>query len=113
KVLGLSRMSFHGVNHPIAITDLPLEPDAPQGGAHEIGVDNLSFAPQALSVPRGTTVTWGNHRDIPHLVRSTHPVFKSPALDTEQQCSYRFDTGGIYKYFCALHPKMTGQVIVA
>jgi hypothetical protein len=25
KVLGLSRMSFHDVKHPIAITDLPLE----------------------------------------------------------------------------------------
>ena len=25
KVLGLSRMSFHDVNHPIAITDVPLE----------------------------------------------------------------------------------------
>jgi Icc protein len=25
KVLGLSRMSFHGINHPIAITDVPLE----------------------------------------------------------------------------------------
>jgi hypothetical protein len=27
KVLGLSRMSFHSVNHPIAITDVPLEAD--------------------------------------------------------------------------------------
>ena len=25
KVLGLAGMSFHDVNHPIAITDLPLE----------------------------------------------------------------------------------------
>jgi 3',5'-cyclic AMP phosphodiesterase CpdA len=25
KVLGLSRMSFHGISHPIAITDVPLE----------------------------------------------------------------------------------------
>jgi hypothetical protein len=28
KVLGLSRMSFHDVKHPIAITDLPLEEPA-------------------------------------------------------------------------------------
>src|SRR5881227_1222046 len=31
KVLGLSRMSFHAVNHPIAITDLPLEAETPAG----------------------------------------------------------------------------------
>jgi hypothetical protein len=29
KVLGIARMSFHDVNHPIAITDLPLEDSAP------------------------------------------------------------------------------------
>jgi len=28
KVLGLSRMSFHALDHPIAIIDLPLDPDA-------------------------------------------------------------------------------------
>jgi hypothetical protein len=25
KVLGLTQVSFHGVNHPIAVTDVPLE----------------------------------------------------------------------------------------
>ena len=35
KVLGLSRMSFHGVNHPIAITDVPLEAEMQTAGAHE------------------------------------------------------------------------------
>jgi 3',5'-cyclic-AMP phosphodiesterase len=36
KVLGLSRMSFRGVNSPIAITDLPLEPDAEGPSKHDV-----------------------------------------------------------------------------
>src|ERR1051326_5108672 len=39
KVLGLSRISFHGVNHPIAITDVPLEADAQTADAHEVVID--------------------------------------------------------------------------
>jgi len=45
KVLGLSRMSFHGVNHPIAITDVPLETEMQTADAHEVVMDNFSFTP--------------------------------------------------------------------
>jgi hypothetical protein len=43
KVLGLSRMSFHGVNHPIAITDLPLEDEMHTEGGSNVVMDNFSF----------------------------------------------------------------------
>ena len=112
KVLGLARMSFHGVNHPIAITDLPLEADSP-AGARDVTIDNFSFSPSTMSVPVGTTVTWTNRDDIPHTVVSTEQKFKSHPLDTDDRYSYRFDSAGTYKYFCSIHPKMTGQVEVA
>src|SRR5262245_6531014 len=70
KVLGLSRMSFRSVNSPIAITDIPLESESPSA-AHDVAVDNFSFAPAATSVPVGTTVTWTNHDDVPHNIVST------------------------------------------
>ena len=112
KVLGLSRMTFHDVNHPIAITDLPLETDTQVSGGHDVGVDNFSFAPATTSVPAGTTITWTNHDDVPHQIVSTEKKFKSPVLDTDGQFSYRFDDAGAYKYFCSLHPRMTGQIVV-
>ena len=112
KVLGLSRMTFQSVNHPIAITDVPLEADTQTADAHDVGVDNFSFAPTMVSVPVGTTITWTNHDDVPHQVVSTEQKFKSPVLDTDGQFSYRFDAPGAYKYFCSLHPKMTGQIVV-
>jgi 3',5'-cyclic AMP phosphodiesterase CpdA len=112
KVLGLSRMSFHGVNHPIAITDMPLEAETSTAGAHDVVVDNFSFAPAAASVPIGTTVTWTNRDDVPHLIVSTEQKFKSRALDTDEQFAYRFDAPGTYPYFCSLHPRMTGRIVV-
>jgi plastocyanin len=112
KVLGLSRMSFHGVNHPIAITDLPLEAEMPAANAHDVVIDNFSFAPAAAAVPVGTAITWTNRDDVPHNVVSTVQKFRSPALDTDEQFSYRFDAPGTYDYFCSLHPRMTGQVVV-
>jgi plastocyanin len=112
KVLGLSRMSFHGVNHPIAITDVPLEADMQTASAHEVLLDNFSFAPAVASVPVGTTITWTNRDDVPHNVVSTEQTFKSPVLDTDEQFAHRFDTAGTYQYFCSIHPRMTGRVVV-
>ena len=112
KILGLSRMTFHDVNHPIAITDVPLESEMPAADASAVMIDNFSFAPVATTVTIGTTVTWINHDDVPHNVVSTGGQFKSTVLDTGDQFSHRFDTPGTYSYFCTLHPRMTGQVLV-
>jgi amicyanin len=78
----------------------------------EVKIDNFSFGPPALTVPVGTTVTWTNRDDIPHTVVSTDGVFKSKALDTDDKYSFVFTKPGTYPYFCSVHPKMTGQVIV-
>ncbi|PWT85242.1 MAG: metallophosphoesterase [Blastocatellia bacterium] len=112
KVLGLSRVSFHGINHPIAITDVPLEAEMQTASAHEVVMDNFNFSPATASVPVGTTVVWTNRDDVPHNVVSAEQKFKSPVLDTNEQFSRRFDEPGSYKYFCSLHPRMTGHIVV-
>ena len=63
-------------------------------------------------MPVGTTVTWTNHDDVPHNIVSTTRQFKSPVLDTDQRFSHAFDAPGTYEYFCSIHPRMTGQVVV-
>jgi 3',5'-cyclic-AMP phosphodiesterase len=112
KMLGLSRLSFHDVNHPIAITDVPLESDTSAASALDVAVDNFSFTPASTSVAVGSRVTWTNRDDVPHNIVSTQQKFKSPILDTDEQFSHRFDTPGEYPYFCSVHPKMTGVVVV-
>jgi plastocyanin len=80
--------------------------------AAAVTIDNFSFGPQTLTVPVGATVTWTNHDDIPHTVVSTDGVFKSKVRDTDETFSYTFAKTGTYPYYCTIHPKMTGQVVV-
>ena len=81
-------------------------------GPVEIKIDNFSFMPGDITVPAGTTVTWVNHDDVPHTVRTPDGSIKSKALDTDDKFSMTFDKPGTYEYFCSIHPKMTARVIV-
>jgi plastocyanin len=81
-------------------------------GRAEVKIDNFSFGPGTLTVPVGTTVTWTNRDDIPHTVLSTEGAFKSKVLDTDDKFSFTFNKPGEYSYFCSVHPKMTGKVVV-
>jgi plastocyanin len=80
----------------------------------EVKIDNFTFGPATLTVSVGTTVTWINKDDIPHTVVSTDDpkTFKSKVLDTDEKFSFTFSKAGSYPYFCSIHPKMTGKVIV-
>jgi plastocyanin len=80
----------------------------------EVKVDNFSFGPAALTISVGTTVTWTNRDDIPHTVVSSDDpkAFKSKVLDTDEKFSFTFSKAGTYPYFCSIHPKMTGKVVV-
>jgi plastocyanin len=75
-------------------------------------IDNFTFAPARLTVKAGTTVTWRNEDDIPHTVTSATRLFKSKALDTDDSFSFTFSEPGTYEYFCSLHPRMTGTIVV-
>jgi plastocyanin len=85
-----------------------------KAAASEVKIDNFSFGPATLTVSVGTTVAWTNRDDIPHTVVSSDDAktFKSNVLDTDEKFSFTFTKPGTYPYFCSIHPKMTGKVIV-
>jgi plastocyanin len=109
-----------GLATPVMIAILLLFPgspsvtanDQPSAANAEVKIDNFVFGPQTLTVPVGATVTWTNKDDIPHTSVSTDGVFKSKVLDTDEKFSYTFDKAGTYSYYCTIHPKMTGKVVV-
>ena len=106
----ISRRSLGGL--AIAAT-LPLLLGSTRARAEDtkITIDNFTFAPAQLTVKVGTTVTWTNHDDIPHTVVSAGK-FRSKTLDTDDSFSFTFTAAGDYKYFCSLHPHMTGMIKV-
>lgn len=75
-------------------------------------IDNFVFKPDTITVRAGTTVVWENDDDIPHTVVALDGAFRSQALDTEDKFSFTFAQAGMFEYFCSLHPRMKGQVVV-
>ena len=79
----------------------------------EVVIDHFSFSPKTFTVPAGATVAWTNHDNVPHVIASADDQFKkSPVLKTGQRFSNTFATAGTYSYFCSIHPRMTGKIIV-
>ena len=79
----------------------------------EVVIENFSFSPQTFTLPAGATVTWTNRDSMPHTVTSTDKRFpKSPVLKPGQSYSNNFAAAGTYSYFCSIHPRMTGKIVV-
>ena len=82
------------------------------GAQTAVGIDNFAFTPAEITVKAGTKVVFANHDDIPHSVVGEGGKFRSPALDTDESFTIVFDTPGEIVYFCGLHPKMKGKIMV-
>ena len=77
-----------------------------------VTIDNFSFTPPTLSVKVGTQITWTNRDDVPHTVVSEEWPLRSKTLDTDETFTFTPTKPGTYTYFCSIHPKMTGKVVV-
>jgi amicyanin len=111
-VVALAGAMFANGNAAFAKGDLAASAQQVAAAAVAVKIDNFKFGPEDLTVAVGTTVTWTNRDDIPHTVVSTTGAFKSKVLDTDEKFSFTFSKAGTYDYFCSVHPKMTGKVIV-
>jgi plastocyanin len=87
-------------------------PGRADSAPHAVTIDNFTFNPQRLTVTVGSTITWINKDDIPHAIASSSALFRSKALDTDDNYSFTFTAPGTYQYFCSLHPHMTGTIVV-
>src|SRR5436309_8934986 len=90
----------------------PASGDSSSGEVAQVSIDNFAFTPQKLTVKRGTSISWTNHDDIPHTVDQDDHIFSSSVLDTNQKFQHTFTDPGQCLYYCRLHPKMTGTVVV-
>jgi plastocyanin len=89
------------------------ETDTNSSKQNRIEIKDFAFNPQTLTVKSGETVTWINRDEEPHTVVSVQKQFKkSTALDTDQTFTITAGAPGTYTYFCSVHPKMTGTIVV-
>ena len=87
--------------------------DSTSSKQNTIEIKDFAFNPQTITVKSGEKVTWTNRDEEPHTIVSVKKQFKkSSALDTDQTFTITAGAPGTYTYFCSVHPKMTGTIIV-
>jgi len=80
--------------------------------------DNTCYTPADITINAGDTVTWNNIDTAAHTVTGGSPadgpsgVFDSSLVMAGADYAFTFNDKGSYKYFCMVHPWMTGSVTV-
>jgi plastocyanin len=88
----------------------PEAPAAAGPGGPTVALKDLAYAPETLTVPAGTTVTWAwQDGAVAHDVKGDG--FRSKVMATGT-FAHRFAQPGTYPYACTLHPNMTGTIEV-
>jgi plastocyanin len=89
------------------------ETDSTSSKQNKIEIKDFAFNPQTITVKSGEKITWINRDEEPHTIVSVEKQFKkSSALDTDQEFTITAGAPGTYTYFCSVHPKMTGTIVV-
>jgi plastocyanin len=108
----LFALSFLSLAH-VALGQGTKEASTNGGKRNQIVIKDFQFTPQILRVKSGEKITWINRDEEPHTVVSVEKQFqKSAPLDTDQDFTVVAGAPGIYTYYCSVHPKMTGTIIV-
>lgn len=97
-----------------AATATPQSPAAAPAGSSAAAVNIKSFAfdPASITVKVGTSITWTNEDSAPHTITGDKGEWDSGQIGQGQTYTHKFDQAGTYAYHCAVHPKMTGTVVV-
>jgi plastocyanin len=82
------------------------------GGAIAAGIEAFAFEPERIEAAVGQAVTWTNHDPAEHTVTQEGGGLYSGTMAADGTFTHTFDRPGEYRYFCALHPGMTGVVVV-
>ena len=93
----------------LVVVRAQLDPGDPVSGVTEVAVRDDEFAPPAIEVPAGTTVTWRWDGEDEHNV--VGDGFESP-VQTAGEFAHAFSEPGTYDYRCTLHFFMRGEVVV-
>jgi len=80
---------------------------------HEVEISHHAYHPEVLTIQPGDSVVWKNLDRASHSVTERHEdLFDSGLFRRNEEFTLKFDTEGHFDYFCTLHPRMTGRVIV-
>ena len=77
-----------------------------------VSIVDFAFRPESLQVPVCSTVSWTNLGDVNHTVTAVDGTFDSGEISPDVVVSRTFDSPGLVEYYCTIHPRMTGSILV-
>jgi plastocyanin len=77
-----------------------------------VSMAGRSFSPSTVTIAAGGSVTFRNDDDREHTVTATNGSFNSGTLPEGGSWKRSFKGAGTFSYLCAIHPEMTGKVVV-
>src|SRR4029077_13550019 len=78
----------------------------------KVSIVNFAFTPAEITIAPGESVTWTNDDGAPHGLAYHDGAKGTDLMLPGATFSRRFDQPGTYDYNCAVHPYMTGRVVV-
>lgn len=97
--------------------DAAAKPAAAATDVDHLQITDFKFAPEAISVAVGTTITWTNDDNAPHTATSgasptPDGLFDTGIVTKGHSKAVKLSKRGTFEYYCALHPFMHGTVTV-
>jgi hypothetical protein len=96
----------------LVILSIGLSCCADTPGNAAVKITNFSFQPESITIATGSTVVWTNEDQVPHTITSDNGSFDSGQMSEGSEFEHIFTQPGNYGYHCAIHPSMTGEIIV-
>ena len=98
-------------------TQTPTPTAPPTQGPTVRESDIINSMLESFTVYVGTTVIWTNRDNLPHTSTSGVPanvdgIWNSSVLPKHDQFSFTFTQPGVFRYWCRVHPNMTGTITV-
>jgi LPXTG-motif cell wall-anchored protein len=94
------------------VTDAKAKPLAIAAASTGVTISDFKFAPGAVTVNAGDTVTWSNSGPTGHSATANDGSFDTGVLPKGSSGSHTFTQAGTFSYFCKPHPFMKGTVVV-
>lgn len=82
-------------------------------GVKAVTIEDYTFKPASIAVPKGTTVTFTNQDSTAHTATSKESgVFESDSIEPGKSAEVRLEKSGTFAYYCLFHPFMKGTIAV-
>lgn len=108
----IRRLLFAAIGILPFVVMVPSAAHAQDSSGPTVVMSDFEFAPQSITIPVGSTVTWRNDGPSAHTATAGDTSFSTGILKKGQSRTATFNQIGSISYICTLHPQMTGTVVV-